>query len=112
MASRPRLKPSQIVVLLGVGFAIIVAASGIVAALAQQHDESPITRPSFLNIPSAIRGVFYVVLTALFIAVGWMFSLRVQNWERGQPDRRATTAKNVKKRLGDFRAGIYMQTLL
>jgi Fe-S oxidoreductase/nitrate reductase gamma subunit len=112
MASRPRLKPSQIVVLLGVGFAIIVAASGIIATVAQQHDESPVSRPNFLNIPSAVRGVFYVTLTAVFIAVAWLFSLRVQNWERGQPDRRATTTKNVKKRLGDFRSGIYMQTLL
>src|SRR5207248_8597012 len=68
--------------------------------------------PNFLNVPSAVRGVFYVTLTAVFIAVAWLFSLRVQNWERGQPDRRATTTKNVKKRLGDFRAGIYMQTLL
>ena len=29
-----------------------------------------------------------------------------------QPDRRTTTPKNVKRRLADFRAGVYMQTLL
>src|SRR5438309_12047746 len=68
MASRPRLKPSQIVVLLGVGFAIIVAASGIIATIAQQHDESPVSRANFLNVPSAVRGVFYAVLTAVFVA--------------------------------------------
>jgi nitrate reductase gamma subunit len=42
----------------------------------------------------------------------WLFSLRVKNWERGAPDRRATTPKNAKKRAADFRAGVYMQTLL
>ena len=36
----------------------------------------------------------------------------MRNWERGQPDRRTTTPKNVKRRLADFRAGVYMQTLL
>ena len=41
-----------------------------------------------------------------------MFSQRVKNWERGAPDNRATTPKNVKRRLEDFRAGVYMQTLL
>ena len=41
-----------------------------------------------------------------------MFCHRVKNWERGKPDNRATTSKNVKRRLGDFRAGVYMQTLL
>src|SRR5437588_2863437 len=112
MARRPRLAPSTLVVLLGIGFAAVVAASGIVATLAQQHDESPISRTTFLNIPSAMRGVFYALLTVLFIAVGWLFSLRVQNWQRGQPDRRATTTRNVKRRLESFRRGIYMQTLL
>ena len=41
-----------------------------------------------------------------------MFSQRVKNWERGAPDRRATTTKNAKRRLADYRAGVYMQTLL
>ena len=40
------------------------------------------------------------------------FADRVKNWERGAPDRRRTTPKNAKRRLADFRAGVYMQTLL
>ena len=36
----------------------------------------------------------------------------MKNWERGAPDNRATTPKNFKRRLADFRAGIYMQTLM
>ena len=41
-----------------------------------------------------------------------LFSQRVRNWERGAPDDRRTTKKNVGRRLKDFRAGVYMQTLL
>ena len=36
----------------------------------------------------------------------------MRNWERGAPDKRPTTTKNVGRRLKDFRAGVYMQTLL
>jgi Fe-S oxidoreductase/nitrate reductase gamma subunit len=36
----------------------------------------------------------------------------MKNWERGTPSQRQTTPKNAKQRLGDFRAGAYMQTLL
>ena len=39
-------------------------------------------------------------------------SLRVRNYERGRPDDRRTTKKNAKRRLDDFRAGVWMQTLL
>ena len=39
-------------------------------------------------------------------------SLRVRNYERGGPDNRRTTKKNAKRRFGDFRSGVWMQTLL
>ncbi len=107
-----RPKASQIAVGVGIGLAVVTAASGIIATLAQQHDESPITREVFENIPSAYRAIFYTVLSVLFVGSAYLFSQRIQNWERGQPDRRATTAKNVKKRAKDFRAGVYMKTLL
>jgi len=39
MPSRPpKLKPSQLTVILGVLFAIVVATSGILATITQQHD--------------------------------------------------------------------------
>jgi Fe-S oxidoreductase/nitrate reductase gamma subunit len=109
---RRRLKPSQLALLLGVGFALVVAGSGIGGTLGGAHDESPVSREVFLNIPSAVRALFYTVLTVLSLAVAWLFVQRVQNWERGQPDRRSTTRANVGRRLRDFRAGVYMQTLL
>ena len=47
----------------------------------------------------------------LFICA-WLVSLRVRNYERGTPDDRRTTKKNVHRRMRDFRAGVWMQTLL
>src|SRR5690606_22046136 len=34
------------------------------------------------------------------------------NWQRGVPENRRTTVENAPRRLKDFRAGVYMQTLL
>jgi Fe-S oxidoreductase/nitrate reductase gamma subunit len=107
-----RIRPYQIVLLVGVGMAVVTAASGIIATIEQWHDESPVTRAVFGNIPSALRLLFYVVLPILFLTGAWLFAQRVKNWERGQPDNRATTTKNVGRRMRDFRAGVYMQTLL
>src|SRR5947208_5773806 len=48
----------------------------------------------------------------LLVYGAYNFSLRVRNWQRGGPARRATTRDNVGRRLGDYRAGVYMRTLL
>ncbi|MHB1929296.1 MAG: (Fe-S)-binding protein, partial [Acidimicrobiales bacterium] len=45
------------------------------------------------------------------VAAGWLLASRVQNWERGQPDRRVTTAANRKRRVAALRRGLSMQTL-
>ena len=111
-STKKRIKPSQIALAIGLGLGLVTGGSGIIATLTQQHDESPITREVFENIPSELRAIFYTVLSALFIGSAYLFSQRIQNWERGQPDRRQTTAKNAKKRAGDYRRGVYMQTLL
>ncbi len=92
--------------------ALVVAVSGIVGAITDTHDHSPISRPVFFNIPGALEAVFYTLTTLLFVTAGWLFVVRVQNWERGQPDRRATTPRTIKRRLEDLRSGLYMQTLL
>ena len=41
-----------------------------------------------------------------------LFANRVKNWQRGRPDNRSTTRANAPRRMADFRAGVYMQTLL
>ncbi len=48
----------------------------------------------------------------LFVYGGYTFAMRVKNWERGMPDRRETTPQTLPRRLKDYRAGVYMQTLL
>jgi Fe-S oxidoreductase/nitrate reductase gamma subunit len=83
-----------------------------VAGSYQRRDQSPVSRHIFGNIPDALRAVFYGVLIALFLAVSWLFAQRIQNWERGQPDDRRTTPKNIGRRLAAFRQGVYMRTLL
>jgi Fe-S oxidoreductase/nitrate reductase gamma subunit len=80
--------------------------------LTQWHDDHEIQRHVFGNIPSGIKLAFYLVLPVVFIYGGYMFAQRVKNWERGTPDNRRTTPQNAKRRLSDFRAGVYMQTLL
>ncbi|HVE94306.1 MAG TPA: heterodisulfide reductase-related iron-sulfur binding cluster [Acidimicrobiales bacterium] len=110
--TKGRLRPSHIALLLGVGWAILTALAGITATITQYHDDSPISRRDFINVPPPVKGVFYVLLTFMFLAVGYLFAQRVQNWERGAPDRRRTTPKNAKRRLEAFRSGVWMRTLL
>jgi len=109
---KSRLKPHQLAIGLGLVFATIIIVSGITATVFQFHDDSEIQREVFGNIPSAWQLVFYTVFPVLVVYGAVLFSQRVRNWERGNPDNRRTTAKNAKRRLGDFRAGVYMQTLL
>ena len=109
---RKRIKGPQLVLLIGVAFATVTALSGIAAAVFQQHDESPTTREVFGGIPVAMKTTFYVLTCVLLVYGAVLFGQRVKNWTRGKPDDRSTTAKNAKRRLKDFRAGVYMQTLL
>ncbi len=93
--SKRRVKPNQLPIAIGVLVAAVTVASGIAATTLQFHDDSPITREVFGGVPSAWKLVFYTVLPVLFVYGAVLFSQRVKNWERGQPDNRATTSKNV-----------------
>jgi Fe-S oxidoreductase/nitrate reductase gamma subunit len=107
------IKPNQIAVGVGVAFAIVVVASGVAATVNQWHDdESFIQREVFGNVPSAWKAVFYTVIPLVIVYGAIIFGQRVKNWQRGAPDDRGTTRANVARRLADFRAGVYMQTLL
>ncbi|MDP1805895.1 MAG: iron-sulfur protein, partial [Acidimicrobiales bacterium] len=112
MTSRTRLKPHHLAIVLGVVFALITVVSGITATWAQWHDDSSVQREVFGNIPSAWKLVFYTVFPVLIVYGSVLFSQRIRNWERGAPDNRSTTTKNVGRRMKDFRAGVYMKTLL
>ena len=107
-----KLRSHHAAIGLGVGIALVTVISGIAAAITGWHDDSEITREVFDNIPGALKVAFYTVIPALLIYGSILFANRMKNWERGTPDNRATTTKNVKRRFEDFRAGVYMKTLL
>jgi hypothetical protein len=105
-------KPSQIVLTVGVLLAVFVIASGIAPALTGWKDDSGVQREVFVNVNTPIKVAFYASVATMLLIVAWLTSLRVRNYERGRPDDRRTTKKNVHKRARDFRAGVWMQTLL
>ncbi len=107
-----RLKPSQLVLGVGIALALFVIASGVVPALTHWHDTSPIQREVFTNVPTAVKVAFYAAVATMLLVVAWLASLRVKNYERGLPDNRRTNRKNLERRLRDFRRGVWMQTLL
>jgi Fe-S oxidoreductase/nitrate reductase gamma subunit len=107
------LKPHQLVIVVGVLVAfVLVPVSGIIPRITEWHDESGITRPDFIDVPDPIYWMFYSVVAIGLFSCAWLISVRVRNYERGQPDDRRTTKKNVHRRLADFRAGVWMRTLL
>jgi Fe-S oxidoreductase/nitrate reductase gamma subunit len=109
---RPFLSPVQLVILVALLIAALTAASGVAGSVEGFHDPSRISREVFAGIPSAMRALFYTVLVVLLVVSGWLFAIRVENWQRGQPDDRSTTRRNVRRRLSELRSGLYMQTLL
>ncbi len=109
---KTKIRPQALVIGIGVFVGLFTIGSGIVPLFTEFHDESDQTREVFENIPGALKLAFYTIIPMLLVYGAVLFSYRVKNWQRGGPDNRATTPKNVKRRLGDFRAGVYMQTLL
>jgi Fe-S oxidoreductase/nitrate reductase gamma subunit len=109
---RSRPTPSQLALGIGIAFSTVTVLSWVSSTVFGFEDDSPVSRHVFDNIPDAWVLAFYTVLPVLLIWGAWNFSLRVRNWQRGAPDDRRTSAKNVGRRIKDFRAGVYMQTLL
>ncbi|MBT5276932.1 MAG: 4Fe-4S dicluster domain-containing protein [Ilumatobacter sp.] len=107
-----RFKPNQLALVLFTAVALFTLVSGILPQITKWENDNAVHRTVFVNIPGPIQIVFYTVIPVLLIWVGIMFSFRMKNWERGAPSQRRTTTKNAKQRLKDFRAGVYMQTLL
>ena len=107
-----RLKPYQLSIALGCGIALFTAVSGIVPIITGWESDSPVHREVFGGIPGALKVAFYTVIPVMLVWGSLRFADRIRNWERGVPDDRRTTPKNLKRRLADFRAGVYMRTLL
>ncbi|MEN9793020.1 MAG: hypothetical protein RL330_1098, partial [Actinomycetota bacterium] len=107
-----RLRPHQLSIAIGVGIAAFTVVSGIVPNFTGWKSTSEIHRDVFGGIPSALKVAFYTVIPVMLVWGSLRFADRMRNWERGAPDRRRTTPRNVKRRLADYRAGVYMRTLL
>jgi Fe-S oxidoreductase/nitrate reductase gamma subunit len=107
-----RLRPYQLSIAIGVGVGLFSVMSGIVPLFTGWHSDSEMTREVFGGIPGPIKIAFYTVIPMMIVWGSFMFAHRIRNWERGAPDRRRTTPKNAKRRLADYRAGVYMRTLL
>jgi Fe-S oxidoreductase/nitrate reductase gamma subunit len=107
-----RARPHHLILGFWLLLAFAFGMSGVISTITQQHDDSTVTREVFGNIPGPWKAFVYVLSVATLAYVGVQFANRFKNWERGVPDRRRTTLKNVDRRARDFRAGVYMQTLL
>ncbi|MFZ4515646.1 MAG: respiratory nitrate reductase subunit gamma, partial [Acidimicrobiia bacterium] len=115
----PRPRPSQFVMVVGILAALGTLASGVAPEITGWHPSialpvtrSNVTREVFGNIPSAVVVMFYCVVAAMLVVTASLIANRVRNYERGRPDNRRTTRKNVARRMRDFRRGVWMQTLL
>jgi Fe-S oxidoreductase/nitrate reductase gamma subunit len=106
------VKPHQVVLAVGVLAALGTIASGITPRITEWEEVSPISREAFVDIPDPIYWLFYAVASLALFLCAWLIAQRVQNYERGKPDDRRTTKKNVHRRMRDFRSGVWMQTLL
>jgi Fe-S oxidoreductase/nitrate reductase gamma subunit len=110
--SRYLPKPHQLVLIVGVLAALGTLASFAMPELTGWHENSAVSREVFGNIPMPVEVAFYLTIATMLMVVAWLVSLRVRNYERGQPDDRRVTRHNAKRRVRDFRAGVWMQTLL
>ncbi|MFI5042643.1 MAG: respiratory nitrate reductase subunit gamma, partial [Acidimicrobiales bacterium] len=107
-----RPKPHQVVLAIGVLAAFGTIASGVLPRITEWTDHSHVSRQVFIDVPDPIYWLFYATAATMLLVCAWLISLRVRNYERGGPDDRRTTRRNVHRRLADFRAGVWMRTLL
>ena len=68
-----------------------------------------IGRQVFVNIPKVLQYIFYVLSSATIFISGYLFSLRVKNWNRGKPEKRSA---KTSKRIANLLNGLTMKTLL
>ena len=107
-----RFKPHQLSIAIGVGVGAFTLVSGVIPQFTKWHGDSAISREVFGGIPGPLQAAFYSIIPMLIVWGSLRFADRIRNWERGTSDRRRTTPKNAKRRLADYRSGVYMRTLL
>jgi len=107
-----RFKPHQLSIAIGCGVGAFTLVSGVIPQFTNWHGDSEISRTVFGGIPGPLQAAFYSIIPMLIVWGSLRFADRIRNWERGTSDRRRTTPKNAKRRLADYRSGVYMRTLL
>ncbi|HXY93629.1 MAG TPA: heterodisulfide reductase-related iron-sulfur binding cluster [Acidimicrobiia bacterium] len=105
-------KPHVFVLIVGAIVALLTLASGLAPRITEWSESSKVSRRDFFNIPDPLYWAFYITAAVMLFVCAWLISQRVENYERGRPDDRRTTKRNLHRRLRDFRAGVWMQTLL
>jgi Fe-S oxidoreductase/nitrate reductase gamma subunit len=105
-------KPHVFILVVGLLVTVFTLASGLAPRITEWTEHSEITRHDFVNVPDGMYWAFYTSVAVMLFVCAWLVSLRVRNYERGQPDDRRTTKRNFHRRMADFRAGVWMQTLL
>jgi Fe-S oxidoreductase/nitrate reductase gamma subunit len=111
-SSGTRIRPHHLAIALGIAIAVFTVVSGVLPLVTEWHNDNAVHREVFGGIPGPLQVGFYTVIPALIVWGAFRFAERMRNWERGAPDRRRTTRKNVDRRFRDYRAGVYMRTLL
>jgi Fe-S oxidoreductase/nitrate reductase gamma subunit len=111
-ATDRRFRPHQLSLALGIGMGAFILVSGVLPQLTKWKNDNEVHRTVFGNIPGPLQIAFYTVIPAMVVWGAFRFADRMKNWERGAIAKRRTTTKNAKRRAADFRAGVYMRTLL
>ena len=107
-----RPKPQQVIITIGVLAALGTIFSGIAPRVTKWEEDSEVSRHVFVNIPDPLYWLFYATAAAMLLVCAWLVSQRVRNYSRGAADDRRTTKANAHRRMKDFRAGVWMRTLL
>jgi Fe-S oxidoreductase/nitrate reductase gamma subunit len=111
--ARKRLAASKLVIIIGSAVALVTLVSGLAGlVVSHEYDENAVSREVFGGVPGPLKAAFYIIVPIVLVYGAVLFSQRVKNWERGRPDNRALNTRTAKRRAKDFRAGVYMKTLL
>jgi Fe-S oxidoreductase/nitrate reductase gamma subunit len=110
---RFEFRPHHLAIGLGTGFAVFTVVSGVVPLITDWHNDNERHREVFGGIPGPLQIAFYTIVPVVIVWGALRFADRMKNWERGKPaPTRRTTLDNAGRRARDFRAGVYMRTLL
>ena len=109
---RKRFKPHQLVIGIGCFMGLFTLVSGILPQITNWHDDKSPSREVFGGIPARCRSRCYTVIPVM-VGVGGHRVRRPSSQLGARRSRPSTNDdEERRRRLADFRAGVYMRTLL